>query len=85
MLKRLHTELQIDNLNLLDEHHFYEFNQGNNLEFSLYGLGGNFLASKKLFDRPIAGNGGKVWATLHQFGALYSNNVITHIIIPFDS
>lgn len=71
VLKRLQPGLQIDNLNLLDEHHFYEFNQGNNIEFSLYGLGGNFLASKKLFDRPIAGNGGKVWATLHQFGVLY--------------
>lgn len=71
VLKRLTTGLKINNLNLLDEHHFYEFNQKDNLEYSLYGLGGNFLAGKKLFDQPIAGNGGKVWTTLHQFGVLY--------------
>ena len=34
-------------------------------------MGGNFLVSKKLFDKPIAGNGGKVWTALHQFGVLY--------------
>ncbi len=71
VLKQLRTDLQINNLHLLDEHHFYEFHYGENLEFSLYGLGGNFLASKKLFDQPIAGKGGKVWSTLHQFGVLY--------------
>ncbi|ADG25714.1 TPA: metallophosphoesterase [Legionella pneumophila] len=71
VLKRLTTGLKIKNLNLLDEHHFYDFTHKDNLEFSLYGLGGNFLAGKKLFDQPIAGNGGKVWATLHQFGVLY--------------
>ena len=27
--------------------------------------------SNKLLDRPIAGNSGKVWSTLHQFGVLY--------------
>ncbi|MCP0914974.1 MULTISPECIES: metallophosphoesterase [Legionella] len=68
VLKRLTTGLKINNLNLLDEHHFYEFNHGDNFEFSLYGLGGNFLAGKKLFDQPIAGKGCKVWTTLHQFG-----------------
>ena len=47
------------------------FHKADELEFSLYGLGGNFLASNKLFDPPIAGNGGKVWSTLHQFGVLY--------------
>lgn len=71
VLKQLNTGLQIDNLHLLDEHHFYQFGQKDEIEFSLYGLGGNFLVSKKLFDQPIAGNGGKVWSTLHQFGALY--------------
>jgi predicted phosphodiesterase len=71
VLKQLNTNLQIDNLHFLDEHHFYEFHHGDNFEFSLYGLGGNFLASKKLFDQPIAGNRGKVWSTLHQFGVLY--------------
>ena len=71
VLKRFNTDLQIDNLHLLDENHFYQFHQADELEFSLYGLGGNFLATNKLFDRPIAGNGGKVWSTLHQFGVLY--------------
>ncbi|HHF7367886.1 TPA: metallophosphoesterase [Legionella bozemanae] len=71
VLKRLTTDLKINNLNLLDEQHFYQVHQGDNLEFALYGLGGNFLAGKKLFDQPIAGNGGKVWTTLHQLGVLY--------------
>ncbi len=72
VLRQLNNDLSIDNLHLLDEHHFYQFHTDDNeLEFSLYGLGGNFLVSKKLFDKPIAGNGGKVWTVLHQFGALY--------------
>lgn len=71
VLKQLSTEQRIDNLHLLDEHHFYQFCQEDELEFSLFGLGGNFLVSKKLFDQPIAGSGGKIWSTLHQFGALY--------------
>ena len=70
VLKSL-DKLKINNLHLLDENHFYQFHQADELEFSLYGLGGNFLASNKLFDQPIAGNGGKVWSTLHQFGVLY--------------
>lgn len=71
VLKRLKKDFQIDNLHLLDENHFYQFHQEDKLEFSLYGLGGNFLKTNKLFDQPIAGNGGKVWSTLHQFGVLY--------------
>lgn len=71
VLKQLKTDLQIYNLHLLDENHFYQFHQADKLEFSLYGLGGNFLANNKLFGQSIAGNGGKVWSTLHQFGALY--------------
>lgn len=71
VLKQLSTTMLIDNLYLLDEHHFYQFREQDKLEFSLYGLGGNFLVSRKLFDKPIAGHGGKVWSTLHQFGVLY--------------
>lgn len=71
VLKRFRENLRIDNLHLLDENHVYQFHQAEEVEFSLYGLGGNFLATNKLFDRPIAGNGGKVWSTLHQFGVLY--------------
>ncbi len=70
ILKNLRKDLKIHNLHLLDENHFYEFHHKDKLEFSLYGLGGNFLATNKLFDKPIAGNGGKVWSTLHQFGVL---------------
>lgn len=73
LLKKIANNLQINNLNTLDENHIYEFNNNNELEFTLYGLGGNFLASNKLFDMPIAGNSGKVWSTLHQFGILYNN------------
>lgn len=71
VLRQLNTDLKINNLYLLDEHNFYQFHSDDELEFSLYGLGGNFLVSKKLFDKPIAGNGGKVWTVLHQFGVLY--------------
>ena len=28
---------------------------------------------QELFDQSIAGNGGKVWSTLHQFGVLYKH------------
>jgi predicted phosphodiesterase len=71
VLRQLNTDLHIDNLYLLDEHNFYEFHSDDEFEFSLYGLGGNFLVSKKLFDKPIAGHGGKIWTVLHQFGVLY--------------
>ncbi|HFK8639702.1 TPA: hypothetical protein ACG2L8_002871 [Legionella pneumophila] len=59
-LRQLNTELNIDNLYLLDEHHFYQFSSDEEVEFSLYGLGGSFLVSKKLFDKSISGNGGKI-------------------------
>jgi predicted phosphodiesterase len=71
LLRRLKKNLNIDNLYMLDENHVYEFKNANELEYTLYGLGGNFLVSKKLLDVPIAGNSGKVWLTLHQFGTLY--------------
>ena len=74
VLKKISDGTHIPNLFMLDENNFYTFeNSFNELEFSLYGLGGNFLMSKKLFDAPIAGRCGKVWSTLHQFGVLYKN------------
>lgn len=76
VLKMLRQDLQIKNLNILDETSFYEFRNDQQFEFSLYGLGGNFLPNRKLFDIPIAGRGGKVWSTLHQFGVLY--NTVKH-------
>lgn len=73
VINSLREKVHVHNLNLLDENNFYTFQQSDNFEFSLYGLGGNFLVSKKLFDMPVAGKQGKVWATLHQFGVLYKN------------
>lgn len=53
------------NLTLLDEtavHHLGALR--------LFGIGGNFLKDTRLFDPPLAGSGGKVWATLSQFARL---------------
>ncbi len=61
----------IANLNLLDEDTIYPVYDKEELAFRIFGLGGNFLVGQKLLKRPIAGNAGKVWATLHQFGVLY--------------
>lgn len=58
---------KIPNLFLLDERNFYEIIPG----LIIYGIGGNWLPGKKLFDQPVGGSGGKIWATLAQFGQLY--------------
>ncbi|MBI4356416.1 MAG: metallophosphoesterase [Gammaproteobacteria bacterium] len=71
VIRKLREGMSIRNLHLLDENHIYEFLNQDTFEFSLYGLGGNFLANQRLFDRSLAGQGGKVWSTLHQFGVLY--------------
>jgi predicted phosphodiesterase len=70
ILRDMERGLTVPNLHILDENHTFEFQDDDNFAFSLFGLGGNFLV-KRLFDRPIAGDAGKVWATLHQFGVLY--------------
>ncbi len=72
VLRKIKEGTQVNNLNILDEQNIFEFKNNGILEYTLYGLGGNFLVSKKLFDNPIAGNSGKVWSTLHQFGVLYN-------------
>ncbi len=61
----------IQNFHLLDEDNIYSINENNELAFRIFGLGGNFLVNQKILKQPIAGTAGKVWATLHQFGALY--------------
>lgn len=33
----------------------------------IFGLGGNFLMGRKLFQEPIAGGGGRVWSVLSQY------------------
>lgn len=71
VIENLRTNNHVKNLHLLDENHFYKFETNGKVDFSLFGLGGNFLTSRKLFDRPVGGRCGKSWATLHQFGVLY--------------
>lgn len=71
VIKRFKHENPIHNLFLLDEDNVYQVMENNTLAFNIFGVGGNFLVSKKLLRQPIAGNAGKVWVTLHQFGVLY--------------
>lgn len=71
VLKQLKADYKIHHLNLLDEDNVYKIADDNQVEFKLFGIGGNFLVGNKLLDKPIAGTSGKVWSTLHQFGVLY--------------
>lgn len=61
----------MNNFHLLDEDNVFKIEKDAETQFQLFGIGGNFLVNNKLFQRPIAGQSGKVWATLHQFGVLY--------------
>lgn len=70
-IRQLRSDNPVKNLHLLDENNFYNIQDGQESAFNLFGIGGNFLVSKKLFDQSMGGQGGKVWSTLHQFGALY--------------
>lgn len=65
VVEQLRAGLAIKNLHLLDERRIYEIGG-----MSLFGLGGNILPGQKMFDRAIAGYGGKIWSTLDQIGAL---------------
>ena len=67
VVEMLRKDVSIQNLYLLDEEQLYEIEPG----FILFGIGGNWIPGKKLFDQPLAGSGGKIWATLAQFGRLY--------------
>jgi len=58
-------ELRAGNLHLLAPHGPWRVGP-----FRLFGLGGNLLVGRKLFDRLIAGGAGKIWATLSEVGAL---------------
>ncbi|NGX43074.1 MAG: hypothetical protein K940chlam7_01365 [Chlamydiae bacterium] len=66
IIEKLRGGHSINNLMILDENQTYEMDG-----FQLFGIGGNFLAGRKLFGQPLSGQGGKVWSTLHQYGALY--------------
>lgn len=71
VIKQLKLNNSISHFNLLDEDNVYQISNDDETGFKLFGIGGNFLVSNKLLDKPIAGRAGKVWATLHQFGILY--------------
>ncbi len=73
LIMKLLTSNSVENLTLLNAHNVYSI-QDNNLEAAkLFGIGGNFLVSKKLLRMPIAGQAGKIFSTLHEYGMLYQN------------
>ena len=55
----------IENLHVLHEKETFHIGR-----FHIFGLGGNVIVGPKLFQRPLAGGSGKVWATLSQLDAL---------------
>ncbi len=55
-------EYSIDNFHVLHEKQSFRLG-----DFHIFGLGGNVIINEKFFDRPIAGNGGRVWSTFTQF------------------
>jgi len=66
VVKRLATgEYMVPNLHLLDDRSWYEID-----DVQVFGLGGNILPGKKLYQEPIAGGGGRVWSVLEQFERL---------------
>ena len=71
VIKMLKSDSSVKNLHLLDSDNQHQLSVSDTLNISLFGLGGNFLASKKLLSKPLSGQGGKIWATLHEFGKLY--------------
>lgn len=60
--KFLREEYRVQNLYLLHEKQSYHAGP-----FHLAGLGGNFLLDDKLFQKPLAGAGGRIWSTLPQY------------------
>jgi hypothetical protein len=56
----------VQNLHLLDEREIVTL--GN---FAIFGLGGDIIRAAKLFDKPLAGDGGKIWCTASQIGQLF--------------
>jgi Icc-related predicted phosphoesterase len=58
----LRGDCRVENLHLLNEKHAYHVDP-----FHVAGLGGNFLVGDRLFQKPLAGGGGKIWSTLTQY------------------
>ena len=77
VIKALKNENPVRNLYLLDAQNYYDLQTKQDESLTLYGLGGNFLPSKKLLQLPIAGQGGKAWMTLHEIGCLYKKEIKT--------
>lgn len=66
VVRRFYTgEYNIDNFFVLHEKTSYRLN-----DIHIFGLGGNFLVGKKLFQEPLAGGGGKIWSVLSQYMTL---------------
>lgn len=63
VVKKFYTgEYSIENLHIL--HNQATFHVEN---IHLFGLGGNFIVGQKLFQKPIAGKGGKIWSVFDQY------------------
>jgi len=73
LIKQLLRDNPVKNLKMLHAESVYSFQDkdSDSDEFKLFGIGGNFLVSKKLLRMPIAGQAGKVFSTLHEYGTLY--------------
>lgn len=57
---------RVDHLTLLDETRLAAVGQ-----LCVFGVGGNLLPGKKIFQNPVAGGSGRVWATLSQYAQLH--------------
>jgi len=53
---------RVRNLHLLDESTYLETES-----IQIFGLGGNFLPGRKLFQKPLGGGAGKVWSVWSQY------------------
>ena len=60
--KFLRDDYRVENLHMLHEKQAYHVGP-----FHVAGLGGNFLLDDKLFQKALAGAGGKIWSTLTQY------------------
>ena len=63
------SEYTVPNLNIVHENSSYSTEN-----LHIYGLGGNLLSSNKIFQKPIAGGGGKIWSTFSQYVDLIETN-----------
>ena len=63
VVKKFHTgEYQIEGLHVLHEDNTFHLDN-----LHIFGLGGNFIMNKKLFQKSIAGSRGKIWSVFSQY------------------